>query len=340
PNGRRLPFVLASSEPGAPDLCVVPLHLPRYERLIVEPDAIVWRGAPEAGHAARVGFYFWPSGKGHRLLPHLQRLVDAIDRPLPVDLGPDGKASLTSDLPLAHSRLLHVGTDGRALLLVRERGYWTWRACQPASGGGSWLRVHQEPGDVVEVVGGPVVFARTRPGTGALRCVALQDPTPREVTAVVLQRSRLRAPSVVMAADFDEVTVDGEPWSWFDGRTVYLPDEPGSYRIETHLYAAEVRPHVRATAAPLTRCAFDPKARELVLVTAPDAERPAGLPWTAVLHGPLPSSIDNGEVVAIGDLHLPDAAAEAAAREGGVLIRFRPGTTTLRYEAWNASPGR
>ncbi|MFN3240305.1 MAG: hypothetical protein ACE37K_02205 [Planctomycetota bacterium] len=340
PKGRRQPFVLGCTDPGMPDLCVVPLQLPRYERLIVEPGAVVWRGAPEAGLAARVGFLLWPQGQGHKLLPHLQRLLDAVDRPLPVDLGPDGKASLTSDLPVPHNRVLHLETDIATPLLVRERGYWTWRACQPASGGGVWLRIHQEPGDVVEVVGGPTVFARTRPGTGALRCVALEDPTPRSVTAHVLQPSRLRAPSVVLATDFDEVTVNGEPWSWFDGRTVFLPDEVGSYRIEARHYAALLPPHVRCTGAPLQRVSFDAAARELVLVTRSRDDRPATLPWTAVLHGPVPSSIENGELVDVDQLHLPDAAAEAAALQGGVLIRFRPGTTTVRYEGWNAAPGR
>ena len=77
-----------------------------------------------------------------------------------------------------------------------------------------------------------------------------------------------------------------------------------------------------------------------MLVTEPNASRPAGLPWTAVLHGPAPSSIQNGEVVDIAELSLPDLEAERAAQEGGVLIRFLPGVTRVNYESWNAAPGR
>ena len=71
-----------------------------------------------------------------------------------------------------------------------------------------------------------------------------------------------------------------------------------------------------------------------------DEARPAGLPWTAVLGGPVPTEIVNGEVVDSAQLHLPHAAAEAAAERGGVLIRFRPGTTVLTFEQWTAAPAR
>lgn len=344
PNGRRMPFVLTSTDASMPDICVVPLQLSRYERLVLEGSTVIWKGAPEAGLTNRVGFLFWPHGRGHESLPHLPRLLEGIDRPLPVVLGRDGRMDITSDLPIAQSRLLHVQTDVTTPFMVRERGYWTMRGSQPAPDGGVWLRVHQEPGDVVRILAGPVVFARTRPGPGSLRVLAMQDPTPRAVVVTVLQPSRLRAPSVVMSVDFDEVTVDGKPWSWFDGRTIYLPDVPGTYKIETSFVrgrlAQQANPHVRSTAAPLMTCAFDASTNELVFETGTSHNRPAGLPWTAVLTGPVPVTIENGEIVDAASLQLPDAAAQAAAARGGVLIRFRSGRTTVRYPGWNAVAGR
>ncbi|MGC6489506.1 MAG: hypothetical protein ACON4Z_17810 [Planctomycetota bacterium] len=338
--GERRALVLTSRHQGVPDLCVVPLQLSRYERLEFADGELVWSGAAATGHASRVGFLLRPQGEGAQRIADLPRLVEQLDCPLQVDLGPDGRASLTSDLPVACSRLVELDTDAAQPLLVRERGYWTWRPVQPAPGGGVWARIHQEPGDVVEVLAGPQVAARTRPGAGALRCVALTDCAPDAATAVVLQRSRLRAPSVEMAADFDEVTVDGQPWAWFDGRTVYLPDVPGRYRVETRTFTGAASPHVRLTGAPLRRCAYDPAADELTLVTAGDDARPAGLPWTAVVEGPAPVAVLNGEVVDVAELHLPSAAAEAAAARGGTLIRFRPGTTVLKFGARAAAPGR
>ncbi|MGK0302155.1 MAG: hypothetical protein ACI89X_003037, partial [Planctomycetota bacterium] len=181
-TSRRMPFVLTSADRSVPDLCIVPLQMSRYDRLEVEHGAVVWRGAPQAGLASRVAFMFWPHGRGHEVLQHAKRLMGAIDRPAEVDLGPDGKADLVSNLPMAHTRLVHVPTDSQMPFLVRERGYWTWRGCQPATHGGVWLRIHQEPGDVVKIVGGSSVLARTRPGPGSLRVVALQEPLPRSAT--------------------------------------------------------------------------------------------------------------------------------------------------------------
>jgi len=332
PDQRRRPFVLQNSDASLPDLVVVPLKLARYEHLRVAGGGLQWRAAPEPGVTARVGFLLCEHGDGPALLAHATRQLAGLVEPLGVDLGADGKASIASDHERPWNRLLHVLGDVRTPFLVCEQGVWSWRGSQPAPGGGAWLRVVQQPGDVVEVVGGPVVLARTRPGPGSLRVVAMQDPMPRSVTALVLQPSRLRAPSVVMGADFDEVTVDGEPWSWFDGRTVFLPDAVGRYRIETKQRGGAVAsPSLACTGAPLTRCAFDAQRRELVLVTAGRRDRPFELPWTAVLRGPRPTSIENGELVDVHELHLPDEVAERAAEQGGVLIRFRNGVTTVRY---------
>lgn len=343
-TARRMPFVLTSADRSVPDLCIVPLQMSRYDRLVVEDGVVIWRGAPEAGLAGRVAFLFWPHGRGHEVLMHAQRLMDAVDRPVVVDLGPDGRADLVSDLVIPQSRLLHVQSDANTPFLVRERGYWTVRGCQPASGGGVWLRIHQEPGDVVQIIAGATMLARTRPGPGSARIVALQQPEPQRAIATVMQRSRLRAPSVVMATDFSQVRVNEQPWSWFDGRTVYLPDEPGTYRIETSMEKAGFgdgqQPHLRSTAAPIAACHFDVATGTLVMETATDHGRPPSLPWTAVLAGPVPDMVENGEVVAADSLHLADQAAQLAAARGGVLIRFRSGKTTVRYAKWNAAAGR
>ena len=329
-DGYRRPFLLRSDDATRPDLCVVPLHLSRYERFEPAVGELRWRGRVESGLSARVGFLFWPHGRGHEVLPHAARMLATLDRPLQVDLGRDGRASLASDLPLGHSSVLRVETAATTPFLVRERGYWTVRGGQPAPDGGVFVRVFQTPGDVVELVAGAGVLARTRPGRGSQRLVALRDPTPTSATVRVLQPSRLSAPCIEMGADFDAVQVDGQPWAWFDGRTVFLPDRPGEYRVETVAHGGN-DPHVRATGAPLVECRFDPVRRELILETGPVSGRPRGLPWTAVLAGPPPVAIDNGERVELSELHLPDVQSEAVAREGGVLIRFRPGKTTVRY---------
>jgi hypothetical protein len=184
----------------------------------------------------------------------------------------------------------------------------------------------------VVVAGGASLLARTRPGPGSLRVVALRDPEPLAATVRVLQASALATPSVVLARDFGEVELDGEPWAHFDGRAVFLPNRPGTYRVVARARAGGPGPHVRATGAPLRSCRWDEAARELVLVAGSEPGRPPELPFTAVLGGPRPASIENGELVDDGSLRFPDAAAAAAARAGGVLVRFPAGTCRVRYD--------
>ena len=326
----RQPFVLRGGA-DRPDLVVVPLLLARHDSLRWRSGTLLLHQAPEAGMQARLGFLFCAHGDGERLLAHAATLLLALDEPTAVDLGDSGEARLRSDLPLAWSRVVQISGDPRTPFAVCEGGFWQWRGSQLAPSGDRWLRIHQAPGDTVQIVAGPTLLARTRPGPGSLRLLALKEPTASSVIVRVLQPSRLCAPSVVMAADFDTVTVDGEPWAWFDGRTVFLPDRIGTSLVRTQSLGGARAPHVRATRAPLSICRYIPERRELLLATAGTSERPAEVPWTAVLMGPVPVRIDNGEVVADPSLRIADAEQLAAVRAGGVLVRFRSGITKVHY---------
>ncbi|MEO6593959.1 MAG: DUF4350 domain-containing protein [Planctomycetota bacterium] len=331
-GGLQQPFVLRASDASAPDVVVVPLQMARNDRLSFASGELTLRSAPEAGLQSRFGFLVCQRKDSEAWRPHAARLLADIDRPQTLPLGDRGEAVLLSQVPLAHTRLVHLSGPATTPFLVRENGWWLWRGSQPAPEGGSWLRVWQAPGDAVQIVGGPAVLARTRPGPGSLRLLALKDPEPLSATVRVLQPSRLCAPSVVLAADFDTVRLDGEPWAWFDGRRVFLPDRPGTYRLEASRHAGAATPRVRCTRAPLQRCFYAPAEHELVLVTASDPTRPPELPWTAVLVGPRPARIENGEIVDEASLRHADAELAAAARAGGVLVRFRSGTTRVFYE--------
>ena len=127
------------------------------------------------------------------------------------------------------------------------------------------------------------------------------------------------------------VYVDGAPWAHFDGNTVFLPDVPGIYAVKTRQHGGGVGVHVRRTAAPLRRCAFALRSRQLLLSTALDPARPPELPYTAVLTGPRPTRVDNGEVLDDAELRHADAETRAQALAGGVVIRFRSGITKVHY---------
>ena len=122
-----------------------------------------------------------------------------------------------------------------------------------------------------------------------------------------------------------------EAWAAFAGRTVFLPDVPGDYHVAVRTHAGEQTPHVTCMRVPLLRCEYDAQQRTLLLVTAPDPLRPVELPFTAVVAGPVPVRVENGEVVAEDSLRHADAEARAAAVAGGVVIRFRSGVTKVHY---------
>ena len=331
PTALRQPFLLRAANAAMPDLVVAPLQLSRYEQLRWENGQLSMRSAPEAGACSRIGFLFCVPGEGDRWLPYAGKVLAAVDQPQRLDLEALGEATLVGDLPLATSRVLEIAGRSGAPFAVCEQGWWQWRGSQAVAGGGRWLRVHQAPGDTVRVVGGPSVLARTRPGPGSMRLLALREPTPTSATVRVLQPSRLAPPSVVFATDFDAVTIDGAPWDWFDGRTVFMPDRTATSRVQVQQRGNGERPHVRSTRAPLTTCQYVPERRELVLVTDPATERASELPWTAVVAGPVPVAVENGEIVADASLRLPSAEQAARAAAGGTLIRFRSGTTKVRY---------
>ncbi len=327
----RSPFVLRATDPTLPDLVVAPLLLARYDRFRFGPEGLQLLSAPEPGAEARVGFLLVGRDQSERVMGQARRLFVALDQPQVLDLGGTGEATLVPDLPFAWTQLLQLSADVRTPFAVRENGWWTWRGAQPASDGGVWLRVVHVPGDTVQVVGGPTLLARTRPGPGSRAVLALRDVTADSAVVRVLQPSRLVPPSIVFAAGFDEVDVDGVPWAHFDGNTVYLPDVPGTYAVRTRQHGGGAGVHVRRTAAPLRRCAYDRRTRQLLLTTALDPARPPELPYTAVLAGPRPTRIDNGEVVNDDELRHADAELRAQAQAGGVVIRFRGGITKVHY---------
>lgn len=326
----RSPFVLGSTLAGVPDLAVVPLQLSRYDQLSFHDGELVVRGQVEARQQIALGFLLLPPGKALATLPHLRAVFAALDRPTVIELGDTGELAIPNELPIAWTRVLQVVQPTRTPYMVRENGHWLWRGVQDAGDGSDLLRVVHLPGDTVLVRGGSGLLQRTRPGPGALRCVALRDPTPTSVTARVLQPTRFAPPSVVMGQEFSAVSLDGKPWAWHHGRTVFLPDRKGSYTITTARHDGPSSPHVIATRAPLRDCHFEPQQRELVLVVDVDDERPADLAFTAVVSG-APRAVTGGELVPEADVRHADAVTAAAAQQGGTVIRFLPGVVRVHY---------
>jgi hypothetical protein len=331
----RAPFLLQPSRPGLPLLAVVPVRLPHLHRFdLTAADGPQLVGPPLQGERTVVGFLFLRD-HGREALAQLAAHFADMASPPSVEIGAQGRASLRSDLPLSWPRVLKVHQAQATAYFVAENGWWLARGAQPATGGGDWLRIQHAPGVANEIACGGAWLQSARPGAGALRSMAWRDPTPQSVTARVLASGPwLAAPSIVLPAAFDEVTLEGRPWCYFDERTVYLPRERATFSLSTRATGRPPRAHLLRTDADVRRCAFDDAANLLEIHARPRADRPADALHHAWLSGPIPFAIEGGELVPDAEHSYRSADAERA-RAAGVVIRFRPGVVRVRYPPAN-----
>jgi hypothetical protein len=331
PGSLRSPFILAAADPSLPDLVVVPLSLGRYDHLELRADGLVWKQLPEAGVGNRIGFCFLPRAEALAALAGLTAVFQQLDRPIRLELGSDGRADLKAEFGAAFPRLVQIERRAKTPFLVREAGWWTWRPAQMLDDGRELLRVWQMPGDVVQLLSGQELLQVTRPGPGSLRNLALRDPTANSAMVCVLAPTPLGTPSLVLGSSFDQVTIDGKPWSYWQDRTVALPNRKGTFSVATRTLGGPPEPRVIACSVGLDECRFDAAARDLLLLPAEDLDRPATLAFTALLSGPKPVRVDGGEIVDEKDLRYASAADAAIAAGNGVLIRFRAGPVRVHY---------
>ncbi|MBL8724145.1 MAG: hypothetical protein JNK49_08865, partial [Planctomycetes bacterium] len=330
-EGQRAAVALRADSADRPDVLVVVLRAQRHDRVVAAPGQVVWSSAPETGAVAALGVLLLPRAQSRQWLPHAATVLRALEQPLVADLGAGGELTLPGELPFAWPRLLQVQQRAGLPYAVGVDGYWCWRGAMPGPEDRDLLPVWTLPGQVTRVRTGPAQLGTTRPGPGCAGLLALRDVEPRAVTACVLQPSRLGPPAVVLAEVPGEVRLDGRPWAYHDGATVFLPSRVGTYRITSSAPTGARTPTVVACSARLRECHYDGLRRELVLVADSEPDRPFDLPYTARLAGPPPRAVEGGEVVAPNELRWPDAEAEAKAAAQGTTIRFRPGVTRIRY---------
>ena len=113
-------------------------------------------------------------------------MLAAISDPMTLALDGAREATVLDDLPLPWTRVVRIEGQVTTPFLVREQGWWYARGSQPGDGA-RWLRLLHTAGDTIQIVGGPAVLARTRPGPGPARLLAMRDPEPGAVTVRVLQ---------------------------------------------------------------------------------------------------------------------------------------------------------
>ncbi|MCC6670189.1 MAG: hypothetical protein IT458_03955 [Planctomycetes bacterium] len=330
----RGPFVLSADDPALPALAVVPYRLPRYHNFVLDAvGGLQLVGYPRSNEEVRVGFVFLRAA-GDEALAHLPALCAEVEAPREIPLDADGVADLAPLVPVAHARVVAIRHAEPGPFLVREQGGWTGRGAQGAGDGLAWLHVVHAAGDTVRIAAEPTWRGpRASPGWRQSLRIEELPAAAADQAEQVLRVSVLRvpalvgAPGVTFAAPFDVVELDGRPWAYFAERTVYLPREPGTWRLRVRATGRALPPHVAATGTVVRACRYDESSRTLELFT----EGGAGTTSTAFLAGPEPAAIEGGVRVAEEELAWPSDRRRVDAVGRGVVVRFQPGLLRVRY---------
>ncbi len=352
------PWLLRDTRGVLPDLLVVILERTAHQQLSWRPGfGLLLEDHPAPSDRFSIGF-FLPRGEIPPKARYALRgpLLELLDPPK-VRLGSGLATKVKSPFPFPWARVLEITDPPPTPLLVEERGWWVSRALGPLPGRrGGALLLHQRPGETSRLRGGkrrilagpagkrpgglvpPVLPGGWKPGRGAARLLALRPiDRGREVEAAVLRAGPfVFAPSVEAGVKIARVLLDGRPWSYFEGSTVFLPRKPGKYRIRV-FPGSPAGPHLSAASAVVEECRWNPADLTLTLRISMPA-------W---FHGPLPLraplrllvrpmgrrllSVTGARLLPVEDQARP-AADLPAARAAGILLSAEPGVVKIRFQ--------
>jgi len=352
------PWVLRDSRGLLPDLLVVHLEKSAHQKLAWRPGfGLVLEDFPQASERSSLGF-FLPRGE----IPREKRfqirgaLLEILDPPK-IKIGPARLGRVKHPFPFPWARVLEVLDPPPAPLLVRENGWWVSRPLAPLAGkGGAALVLHQRPGETSLLRAGkrrtyigpagrrpggvvlPVLPGGWRPGRGAAGLLALRIlEKGKALEAAVLRTGPfLFAPSVETGAPVGSVLLDGKPWSFFEGKRVFLPRKKGIYKIR--VFPGEPDgPHLSAASALVEECAWDPAARVLrVRLAHPGWFRgplPPKAPYTLLVRprGRTLLSVEGARLLSQESLARPSTDLPAA-REAEMLFAAGPGWVKIHFQ--------
>jgi hypothetical protein len=241
-----------------------------------------------------------------------------------VQVGSAG-TTLSNTAGVPYVAAVKITNPGTGPYLVRENNWWSVRGAQRRVQGpdqNDYLKVYLPAGSSSRIVRYGYIDGVAKPGYGCQYAVALRDPagTTQEASCTVRVLSvtpYLFAPRVEFAHPISRVELDGQPWHYFDGSLVFLPNETGTYQL--HVYYGTVdQPALTRTFARVKRATWDGCTMQL------EVHDP---PWTGVQS---PDFHYYGIVnMPNGKLQTVEGATIAEDRGSQWLIRFRPGTVRL-----------
>ncbi|MFH1007431.1 MAG: hypothetical protein V1800_08020 [Candidatus Latescibacterota bacterium] len=225
------------------------------------------------------------------------------------------------DLPRVVVARIHdpIGTP----YLVREKGWWMFRGAQPALDGNcDFVKVYLPAQSQARIVRYGFIDGVVKPGWGSQYQIALgeidgHEDISRCTVNVFSVTPLLFAPRVEFARAISWACVDGAPWQYFDGRFLFLPNQPGAYRVEVGHGQVQV-PCLIRTLARIPSCQW--KDDTLTI----RAERP---PWCQELHPKLRFTA----AVSTQGYALLEVTGGHVLEQGqqGAIVEFLPGEVNI-----------
>jgi hypothetical protein len=255
----------------------------------------------------------------------LARLPAALKN-LVYPLTPKG-GEVSSPHGVSHAVVARIENPGKGPYLVQENGWWTVRGAQRAllgSDQSDYLKVYLPAGQTARVLPYGLIDGAAKPGYGCQYTVALRNMHGESGGAscearVLSVTPFLFAPRVEFARPIAAVELDGQPWHYFEGTLVFLPNTVGNHRLRV-TYGSPIEPGLTRTFACVRKTAWSGSSLQL------EASDP---PWS----GPLPE-----DVFYYAFLRSPAGAPKSV--EGGKLLekkndfwllQFRPGVIRLNW---------
>ncbi|MEN6608560.1 MAG: hypothetical protein ABFD60_15045, partial [Bryobacteraceae bacterium] len=167
------------------------------------------------------------------LIRHLMEPEEA------VTLDDAGQAIVTNKSAVPLVKVVRVSGAGPHPYQLFEFGRWVFRGAQPslAHKGEDYLKCYLPAHGSIKIQRYGFLEAVARPGWGCQYTMALGECWRRGRRAGTLAEVRevtsfLFAPRIRFRNRISEVWLDGNPWRYFDGHHVFLPNRRGRYRVE------------------------------------------------------------------------------------------------------------
>ncbi len=248
--------------------------------------------------------------------------------------------SVRNPFAIAHAEVIEVESPSGGPFMVAEAGthgaYWTARGGQPI-GNRDYLKLYFQADGQAKVQPYGFINGIVKPGWGCQYMLAIKDNIqPRRCEVELVKTGQfIFAPRIEWKQPFDTVLLDGQPWRYFDGNCVFLPNRPGHYTVEVSTTGTNA-PRLARTFLQVERAQWNEQSQSLELTTTMPSwwsgPLPSNNPYTAeILCDSTPTSVEGGgRVVPWSEFRAKSGDVQTMSGRG-VIVELYPGPARIHF---------